>query len=91
VDETAVSPDQPLDTAEDAYAVQLEAYRRLGGAERVAIVFRLNALVRQMAIAGIRTRHPNYDDAQVRMALQRLMFGDAVVRSAFPDGELVDP
>jgi hypothetical protein len=91
VDETTRSPHLPLDTTDDADAAQLDAYRRLGGPGRVAVVFRLNALVREMTMAGIRSRHPEYDDAQVRMALQRLVFGDALVRSAFPDGELVDP
>lgn len=88
---TTRSPHLPLDTTEGANAVQLDAYRRLGGPGRVAVVFRLNALVREMAMAGIRSRHPEYDDAQVWIALQRLMLGDALVRSAFPDGELVDP
>jgi hypothetical protein len=91
VDETTRSPHLPLDTTDDANAAQLDAYRRLGGPGRVAVVFRLNALVREMAMAGIRSRHPEYDDAQVRMALRRLVLGDALVRSAFPDSELVDP
>jgi hypothetical protein len=82
---------EPIDTTADAHDVQREAYRRLGGAGRVAILFRLNALVRETAMAGIRGRHPGYDDAQVRMALRRLVFGDDLVRKAWPDRELVDP
>jgi hypothetical protein len=85
------SPRVPLDTSEEADAVQLDAYRRLGGAGRVAIVFRLNALVRETTMAGIRRRHPTYSDTQVGMALQRLLYGDAMARIAFPDCELVDP
>jgi hypothetical protein len=90
-----VNPELPphiaLDTSEEADAKQLDAYRRLGGTGRVAVVFRLNALVRQTARAGIRRRHPSYDDRQVGRALQRLLFGDALARSLSPDEELVDP
>lgn len=91
MNETRRSPHASLDTSEDASSVQLDAYRRLGGPGRAAVVFRLNALVREVAMAGIRSRHPEYSEAQLRMALQRLMFGDELARSAFPDGELVEP
>ena len=84
-------PFEPIDTAADAHDVQREAYRRLGGAERVAILFRLNALVRETAMAGIRSRHPAYNDTQVHLALRRLVFGDELVRKAWPDRELVEP
>ena len=81
----------PLDTSIEARDVQREIYRRLGGSERVAIVFRLNALVRETAMAGIRRRHPSYRDAEVRAAFQRLTLGDDVMKKAFPDQELVEP
>lgn len=89
--DAAVPPDVPLDTTPDAEAVQIEAYRRLGGRERVAIVFRLNALVRDTAMAGIRGRHPAYDEVQIRMAWQRLVLGDALTRRVFPEREPIDP
>lgn len=81
----------PLDTTRDADAVQLDAYRRLGGPGRVATVFRLNVMVRNAAIAGIRRRHPDYDERQVEAAWQRLRLGDALTREAFPDRGLVEP
>ena len=81
----------PFDTTSDADDVQRDAYRRLGGAERVAIAFRLGTLTRSIALAGIRRRHPEYDDAQAARALRRLMLGDALVRQAFGDEALVDP
>ena len=53
---------ESLDTAPAARNVQREAYLRLGGAERVAIQFRLTSLVRDTAMAGILSRHPEYSD-----------------------------
>lgn len=81
----------PLDTTAEADAVQRRLYQRLGGRERVAIMFRLNETVRRLAMAGIRARHPDYSDAQVQQANARLVLGDAVVRAVWPDRALVDP
>jgi hypothetical protein len=83
---------QPQDeTTADAYAAQTEAYRRMGGRERTAVMFRLNELARQTAAAAIRGRHPDYDDEQVRRALLRLWLGDALAAAVWPDRPLVDP
>jgi hypothetical protein len=82
---------RPIDTTPDAHDVQTEIYRRLGGAERVAIQFRLTAMVRDLATAGIRARHPQYDDQQVLLAYARLTLGDALTQAAWPGRELVEP
>ena len=82
---------RPADTSADAQAAQDAIYRRLEGSARVAIVFRLNRLVREAALAGIRRRHPDYDDDQVSLAWRRLVLGDALMREAFPGRALVDP
>jgi hypothetical protein len=81
----------PLDTTADADRVQIEAYRRLGESGRAAAMFRLIELARKTAIAGIRSRHPDYDDRQVRLAWARLVLGDDDVRKAWPRDDLVDP
>jgi hypothetical protein len=81
----------PHDTDAAAYRVQIEAYRRLGSTGRGEATFRLVALAREIAIAGIRGRPPDYDDAQVVRALLRLRHGDAVARDVWPGQPLVDP
>ena len=42
-------------------------------------------------MAGIRARHPDYDDMRVRMAYRRLVLGDDLVRTIWPDRDLVAP
>ena len=81
----------PLDTAPEAQAAQDDAYRRMGGPERSAVMFRLNQLARQTAAAGIRARHPEYDDQQVTRALFRLLFGDELARQVWPGEPLPPP
>jgi hypothetical protein len=81
----------PFDTSRRAHELQREVYLRLGGAGRVAVMFQLNDTVRRLAMAGIRARHPGYDEEQVRFAYARLVLGDALVRAVWPLRELVDP
>jgi hypothetical protein len=76
----------PFDTSRQAHALQREIYLRLGGAGRIAVMFQLNDTVRRLAMAGIRARHPGYDEEQVRLVL-----GDALVRAVWPRRELVGP
>jgi len=81
----------PGDTSLDAHEAQIRAYRRMGGAARVAVMFRLSESTRRWSSAGIRRRHPHYDDFQLRLALARMTLGDDLVRRVWPDFELVDP
>jgi hypothetical protein len=81
----------PQDTTPDADEVQIEAYRRMGRTGRAAATFSLIELARRLALAGIRARHPDYGDEQLRMAYARLVLGDALVRRAWPHLDLVEP
>ena len=74
----------PADTDPEAYAAQTDAYRRMGGPARSAIAFRLTDMARRNAVSGIRRRHPEYDDAQVRSELCRL--GSRATRSGVFSG-----
>jgi hypothetical protein len=80
-----------MDTHPAAHRVQIEAYRRMGERGRAETIFRLNELARQMAVGGIKSRHPEYDDEQVRLAYARLVLGDACVRTVWPERSLVEP
>jgi hypothetical protein len=79
------------DTSPDADEVQLEAYRRLGGPGRAAIMFRLTELSRQATISGIRSRHPHYSEEELHLAFARLVLGDDCVRAVWPGSSLVAP
>ena len=55
------------------------------------IALRLSAMTRELAIAGIRSRNPEYSHDQVRRAYMRLMHGDDVAQRIWPDQPLVQP
>jgi len=79
----------PLDTDPAAYRVQIDAYRRMGARGRAEVVFRLNDLARAMAVAGVKSRHPEYDEEQVHLAYARLVLGDEWVLTVWPGRALV--
>jgi hypothetical protein len=87
----STDPSIPADTSPEAHAVQLEAYRRMGGAGRLQVMYRLNEATRSAAMAGIRHRHPAYTDDEILLALARILYGDELVQRAWPGRRLVDP
>jgi len=76
---------RPRDTSPDAWAIQLEAWRRMGPARRVDVAVAMSEELVQLSRAGIRMRHPEYDDEAVRLAEIRHRLGDALFAKAFPD------
>jgi len=63
------------DTSAAAAAHQLELYRLAGPQRRVEIAAELSDAVRELARAGVRLRHPEFSDDQVRRELLRIFYG----------------
>jgi hypothetical protein len=82
---------RPLDTAPDIDRRQVEVYRGMTPARRVEIAVAMSEDAFTMAADGIRARHPDYDDAQVRWASFRLRHGDELFRAAWPQAPLLAP
>ena len=72
-----------LDTSpaqRDAYYRRL---RQLAPRERAALLDRLCRGVRELAVAGIRHRHPGLSDSEVRRELAVRLYGEAVATRLF--------
>jgi hypothetical protein len=63
----------------------------MGPEARVELMARMSEDARRIALQGIRSRHPDYDDRTARQALLRLVLGDDLVRAAWPGEALVAP
>lgn len=77
------------DTLAAAARAQDEAWRRLGPQGRIAVAIDLSERVREIAMDGIRTRHPEYSHEEARNAMLRLVLGDELYRAAWPDRPLL--
>lgn len=74
------------DTTPEALAVQLRELRRIGPAGRAAMTFELCDNLRSLVAAGVRHRHPQWDDQAVKRETIRLMIGDVLFRKAYGNG-----
>ncbi len=86
----SVPPNPRTDTSRDAARMHVEVLRRLGNAHRASMTFDLIDVLRRVTEAGIRHRHPDYDDEMVRVALVRLWLGQELFRQVHPAVE-IDP
>ena len=82
---------RPRDTSEAAWARQLELYRQMTPAQKFAIAIDLTSVVRELACSGIRMRHPEYTDDEVRRALAALIYGREVAERLWPGCEIPRP
>jgi hypothetical protein len=74
----------PYDTTFEAARVQFAAIRRMTLEERLERGCRINDEFRALLKAGVRHRHPEYDDEQVRIATVRLLIGEELFHECFP-------
>ena len=61
------------DTSVAARTVQLQAFRRLSSAERVAIAMQMSEEARRVATDGLRHRHPEMTSSEIDDAMRRLL------------------
>lgn len=81
----------PHDTSEASFQAQMAVWQRLGPEGRVALAGRISLSARRLACDGIRQRHPDYSDEQVRRALLQLLYGDDIVQKMWPLETLIAP
>ena len=63
------------DTSPEAAAIQAEIFRRMTPAERVKLALEMSDSMRNVALAGLRSRHPEMREEQLKWELMRLMYG----------------
>ncbi len=64
-----------LDTSSAALERQRETFRRMTPEQRLAVAAEMSDEIRAVAEAGIRQRHPDYSDAEIRAALVAILLG----------------
>lgn len=64
-----------FDTSARAAAVHVQLYRAAGEAKRAEIMADLSDALRELAAAGVRQRHPEYDDYEVQKEVLAVFYG----------------
>ncbi len=73
---------RPLDTSESAWNKVREIHARLGPEGRVEAAFAVSELAREAALAGLRMRHPAWNERQLGEALLRQLYGPDLANRA---------
>jgi hypothetical protein len=77
----------PSDTTVDAARKQFEILRMLDAQTRAKMAFELSDNLRSIVEAGVKLRHPDYDDQKVRQQVLRLMIGETLYKQIYPNLE----
>ena len=74
----------PADTTIEAVRKQIEILRRMGPEARLKMAFELSDNLRSIVEAGVRGRHKNYNEQQIKREVLHLMIGDVLFKQIFP-------
>jgi len=66
------------DTHPKMEALQVALWRQADPARKMSMLAQLNASARTLALAGLRARYPDADDAELRLKLASLLLGEAL-------------
>jgi hypothetical protein len=63
------------DTIPQAAAIQEEIFRRMTSAQRLRLAFEMSESMRNIALAGLRSRQPELSGDELSRALLHIMYG----------------
>jgi hypothetical protein len=82
-------PPRPYDTSVEVDDLQFKIVREMPPDKRWRILFDFIESGRRLMEEGIRHRHPEYSDEEVRLASIRARLGDELFLKAYPNVKLV--
>lgn len=79
------------DTTRQAEQIQIEALRRMGPEGRLRAGVSLARASRDLLLTGLRKRHPEFDENQIKMAYLQLVLPRDLFLVAYPEARNVLP
>ena len=71
------------DTHPKMEALQIQFWRQASPQRKMHILAQLNASARTLAMAGLRSRYPQADEAELRRRLADLLLGEELARKVY--------
>ena len=71
------------DTHPKMEALQIQLWRQASPTRKMAMLAQLNAAARLLALTGLRAQYPQASDAELRLKLAGLLFGDELARKVY--------
>lgn len=82
---------RPVDTSQEAECVQVERFRKMTPEQRLQLGAKLTQIHRNRLAIGVRRRHPEYNEEQVRLAVIRLTIPEKLFLAAYPHAKDILP
>lgn len=82
---------RPLDTTIEAERVQFDILRKMPPAQRLRCACNLTQSVRNLLAQGARSRHPDYSEEQIRLAVIRLILPESLFMVVYPHAKDIVP
>jgi len=79
------------DTTREAEQIQIQALRRMGPEGRLRAGISLARASRDLLLVGLRKRHPEFDEDQIKMAYLELVLPRDLFLVAYPEARNVLP
>jgi hypothetical protein len=80
-----------MDTTRQAEEAQLEIFRRMGPEKRLQAGIALSQLCRKLVAEGVRRRHPEYDEREIKLAAIQLTLPEDLFLAAYPEARDIRP
>lgn len=71
------------DTHPKMEALQIQLWRQANPTRKMHMLAQLNASVRMLALAGLRSRYPHASEAELRRRLAGLLLGEDIARKVY--------
>ena len=71
------------DTDPKMEALQIQAWRQASPTRKMNMLAQLNASARRLALTGLRAQYPQASEAELRLKLAGLLFGDELARKVY--------
>lgn len=72
-----------VDTSPEAEAVQVDVYRRMSARRKLELVEEENRIARELALAGLRQRHPEAGPEELFRRLMDLLLGEELAAQVY--------
>jgi len=79
---------RPRDTSIEAWEIYIGVLRKMTPEQRMLKGFQLTDMARRVAMHGIKERHPDYSDKEVKLALLRMTITEGQWKEHFGDLEI---
>jgi len=82
---------KPIDTSPEIERMQIEKLRRMTPEKRLKLALQLIETEKKLLMEGIKKRHPEYKEKEIKLALIRILLGEELFEKVYPWAKKIKP